>query len=82
MGMTNARIGIVADDITGANDIGLMYAKAGLRTDVYPLESRNPAAVASDRPDVLVIDTNSRLDSPENAYRKAAATRAIFIDFS
>ncbi|MBM7564038.1 four-carbon acid sugar kinase family protein [Paenibacillus sacheonensis] len=74
-----AMIGIVADDITGANDIGIMYAKAGLRTDVYPLDSWNPAAAdAADRPDVLVIDTNSRLDSPEIAYRKvAAATREL-----
>lgn len=73
-----AMIGIVADDITGANDIGIMYAKAGLRTDVYTLESWNPAAAAADRPDVLIIDTNSRLDSPEEAYNKAAAaTRAL-----
>ncbi|SFI74124.1 Uncharacterized conserved protein YgbK, DUF1537 family [Paenibacillus sp. UNC496MF] len=71
-------IGIVADDITGANDIGIMYAKAGLRTDVYPLEAWDPDAVAKDRPDVLVIDTNSRLDRPEEAYAKAAkATRAL-----
>ncbi|MFC4811153.1 four-carbon acid sugar kinase family protein [Paenibacillus sp. GCM10023250] len=71
-------IGIVADDITGANDIGIMYAKAGLRTDVYPLEAWDPGAVAKDRPDVLVIDTNSRLDRPEEAYAKAAkAARAL-----
>ncbi|REE92721.1 uncharacterized protein YgbK (DUF1537 family) [Paenibacillus taihuensis] len=62
--------GIVADDITGANDIGIMYAKAGLRTDVYTLDAWNPEAVAADRPDVLIIDTNSRLDQPEEAYRK------------
>lgn len=71
-------IGIVADDITGANDIGIMYAKAGLQTDVYTLDAWNPEAVAADRPDVLIIDTNSRLDQPQDAYRKVKqATEAL-----
>ncbi|WP_219838411.1 four-carbon acid sugar kinase family protein [Paenibacillus sp. R14(2021)] len=71
-------IGIVADDITGANDIGIMYAKADYRTDVYPLELWHAEAAAGDLPDVLVLDTNSRLDSAEEAYRKVfAATKAV-----
>jgi len=92
-------IGIVADDITGANDIGTMFAKAGYVTHVYPLESFPPAppqrafdggsnpsfvggsnssfvgatdpASARERPDVVVLDTASRLDPPETAYAKA-----------
>ncbi|KQX46646.1 four-carbon acid sugar kinase family protein [Paenibacillus sp. Root444D2] len=64
-------IGIIADDITGANDIGIMYAKANIRTHVYPME----ACTGSDQnsggePDVLVLDTHSRLDTPDDAYTK------------
>ena len=32
------RMGVVADDITGSNDIGIMFAKAGYRTRVYNFE--------------------------------------------
>lgn len=62
-------IGIVADDITGGNDIGVMYAKAGVRTHVYLMDAWHPAQAGL--PQALVIDTNSRLDRPEEAYRKA-----------
>mgnify|MGYP001183363131 CR=1 FL=1 len=63
-------IGIVADDITGANDIGIMYKKAGLLTDVYPYEYRHDLSERRILPEVAVIDTNSRLDSKEEAYDK------------
>jgi len=66
-------IGIVADDITGANDIGTMFAKAGYITHVYPYESFHPAAGVSaggERPDVVILDTASRLDPPRMAYEK------------
>lgn len=64
-------IGVVADDITGAGDIGIMFAKSGMDTHVYPLSDAAAAGrpgVAS--PDVLIVDTNSRLDRPEEAYAK------------
>ncbi|CAH1192497.1 3-oxo-tetronate kinase [Paenibacillus allorhizoplanae] len=62
-------IGIIADDITGANDIGIMYAKANIMTHVYPMEAwmyQNDGM----QPEVLVLDTHSRLDTPEEAYNK------------
>lgn len=61
-------IGIIADDITGANDIGIMFAKAEITTHVYPMEAW--AGQGTNEPDVLVLDTHSRLDTPEEAYRK------------
>lgn len=61
-------IGIIADDITGANDIGIMYAKAGITTHVYPMEAW--AAEGLNQPEVLVLDTHSRLDTRDEAYRK------------
>ncbi|CAM4301554.1 uncharacterized protein YgbK (DUF1537 family) [Paenibacillus endophyticus] len=63
-------IGIVADDITGANDIGIMYAKAGFRTYVYPIDATPLVGGNMPLPDVLVMNTNSRLDSRAEAYCK------------
>ena len=69
-------IGIVADDVTGANDIGSMVAKAGYAGHVYPFTDKGDAPAAT--PDVCILDTNSRLDPPEIAYRKVyAATEAL-----
>ncbi|MFB9278631.1 four-carbon acid sugar kinase family protein [Cohnella cellulosilytica] len=71
-------IGVVADDITGAGDIGIMFAKGGLEMHVYPLRHAEDPARADARPDALIIDTHSRLDRPEEAYRKAfRATRLL-----
>jgi uncharacterized protein YgbK (DUF1537 family) len=72
-------IGIVADDLTGAHDIGSMFAKAGYVADVYVFdESESLSLIEHDRPDVLIVDTGSRYDAPARAYAKvAAATRFL-----
>ncbi|WP_223591776.1 four-carbon acid sugar kinase family protein [Neobacillus bataviensis] len=62
-------IGIVADDITGANDIGIMFAKSSWQVDVYPYPFSHKK-MGTFPPDVLIVDTNSRLDLFENAYNK------------
>jgi uncharacterized protein YgbK (DUF1537 family) len=62
-------IGVVADDITGANDIGIMFAKSGYLTHVYSFEDEMCFGAAA-MPDVAILDTNSRFDSPEIAYQK------------
>jgi len=61
-------IGIIADDITGANDIGIMFAKADWQTEVYPHPINTK--MGTFLPSALVVDTNSRLDSYEEAYHK------------
>lgn len=58
------KFGIIADDLTGALDSGVQFNKRGLQTVVL---------IGGDVPeglDVLVIDTESRRDSPKKAYRK------------
>ena len=71
------KMGVVADDITGANDIGIMFAKAGLLTHVYAYEKPGDFALVGD-PDIVILDTNSRLDLPPVAYDKVhAATRDL-----
>jgi uncharacterized protein YgbK (DUF1537 family) len=66
-------IGVIADDTTGANDIGVMFAKQGWATAVVAHDAPAPLPAA----DALVLDTDSRLDPPERAYAKvhAATTR-------
>ena len=59
---------VIADDVTGANDIGIMYAKAGLDTYVYSYEEEGNTEYPPC--DVLIIDTDSRFDTYENAYHK------------
>lgn len=72
-------MGVVADDITGSNDIGIMFAKAGLLAHVYAFPGREPLAAPGEKtPDITILDTNSRLDPPDVAYDKVfAATRAL-----
>lgn len=76
------KMGVVADDVTGSNDIGIMFAKSGYRTHVYSFKEAGPSFALPedelDAPDILILDTNSRLDPPQVAYRKVfAATREL-----
>jgi uncharacterized protein YgbK (DUF1537 family) len=67
-------IGVVADDTTGANDIGVMFAKHGWLTAVVAHDSPNPLPQV----DALILDTDSRLDPRGLAYEKVfAATRRL-----
>ena len=38
--MVRKRVGVIADDITGSNDIGVMFAKNGFRVNVISLEDK------------------------------------------
>lgn len=59
---------VIADDVTGANDIGIMYAKAGLHTLVYSFGDGELKEY--EKCDVLIIDTDSRFDTRMIAYEK------------
>jgi uncharacterized protein YgbK (DUF1537 family) len=75
------KMGVVADDVTGSNDIGIMFAKSGYLTHVHSFREERglyAAAWQGGQPDILILDTNTRLDSAQSAYRKVfAATRAL-----
>jgi uncharacterized protein YgbK (DUF1537 family) len=60
-------LGVVADDTTGSNDIGLMFSKNRYTAKVVVFDEQ--METDSDA-DVLIIDTDSRLDSPEESYQK------------
>lgn len=61
------KILIVADDYTGAGDTAAQFSKKNLRC---LLITGGDAAKALEKCDVLVIDTESRFDDKDTAYRK------------
>ncbi len=75
--MTRALIAIVADDLTGAADAGLGFARAGFRTRVIWPDASDDAVVRIplDAAEVLAIDTGSRAVSRERAV--AITTRVV-----
>ncbi len=75
------KIGVCADDITGSNDIGSMFAKHGLLTHVYSYDRALPAVgEGTGRPDVLILNTESRFDPPETAEEKVRTATARLRD--
>lgn len=58
---------VIADDLTGAGDAGIQYQKAG--HSVY-LSLRNEELEIPERTDVLILNSDSRFLSSEEAYRK------------
>jgi 2-keto-3-deoxygluconate permease len=60
---------IIADDFTGSNDTGVQFAKKGLKSIVTTRMKHSRQLM--NEADVLVIDIESRFDSPEIAYKKA-----------
>lgn len=72
-------IGVVADDITGSNDIGIMFAKSDYLTHVVSYDAGNGFhETDGQQPEVLILDTDSRFDNAEEAYRKVyRATKDI-----
>ncbi|MCR2822556.1 four-carbon acid sugar kinase family protein [Lederbergia panacisoli] len=67
MFIVNNKIGIIADDFTGANDSGVQLAKKGLRTSVG-IHLEVDTDITNN--DVLVVDTNSRSIEPSKAYSR------------
>jgi uncharacterized protein YgbK (DUF1537 family) len=63
------KIAVIADDLTGANDTGVQFAKQGLATVVL-LDARQFSNGAAS--DVVVIDTDSRALPAAEAYKRAA----------
>lgn len=67
------RVGVVADDITGANDIGITFTKGGYASAVFPLTALEHTAIKAeevDGLDVIIIDTDSRFDRADTAADK------------
>lgn len=64
---------VIADDLTGANDTGLQFARTGLRTEVI-LAGAKPTALPGS---AVVIDTGTRAYPPGEAYNKVQAAAKL-----
>lgn len=71
-------IGVIADDFTGANDIGIMFAKNNYKVLVYSVYKDQE--LIDKNADVIILNTNSRLDTHEVAYSKVAEATRILRD--
>lgn len=64
---------VIADDFTGANDTGVQICKKGI-----PVQVVLDAAQVAGNADSLVVDTESRVVSPQEAYDKVfGAVKAV-----
>lgn len=63
------RLGVIADDLTGANDAGVQFSRQGARA-IVPLDWHNLTSLGR-RADVLVLCTNSRGLPPGAAAQRA-----------
>jgi uncharacterized protein YgbK (DUF1537 family) len=61
---------IIADDLTGASDSGVQFAKRGYKTSL--LFNYNENQAWSIDPRVIVFDSDSRAIAPEAAYERVA----------
>lgn len=66
---------LLADDLTGAGDAGVQFAKAGLRTTVWLNHERCVAAADGE---VVVVDVDSRQISADAAYARMRSVLAQF----
>jgi 2-keto-3-deoxygluconate transporter len=62
------KILVIADDLTGSNDTGVQFSKRNLKSIV--ITDKDQIIKLLNDCDVLVIDTESRFDNMEKAYRK------------
>ena len=77
MGTSGERVRfcVIADDITGAMDTGVGLAQAGLAATITFSSSTNPGS------DSVVATTDSRAESPSEAYRRVKAVGERFQDY-
>ncbi len=63
---TRLPVGMIADDLTGACDTGVQFAKRGLRSTVcFNLDAFNASTA-----DVIILSSDSRADNPQMAMGK------------
>jgi uncharacterized protein YgbK (DUF1537 family) len=61
------RIGVLADDLTGAFDTGVQFRSWGFSVEVLIGDVKDASKLSSD---VVVVDTESRLLNKEDAFRR------------
>lgn len=72
------RIGVIADDLTGALDTGVQFRNWGLSVQVVPILEE--VDIVEEKNDVIVINTDSRYDIPKISYNKVKKATEILLD--
>lgn len=67
--MTFRRVGVLADDLTGAGDVALAFEAVGLTTEIWTPVGRGLPTVPGPEVRVWILDTESRGLSPKRAAR-------------
>lgn len=62
------KLGVIADDLTGAADTGVQFRKWGFSVGVQI--GLDALGSGPQRAEIIVVDTESRFDPPEEAYAK------------
>jgi uncharacterized protein YgbK (DUF1537 family) len=79
-------IGVIADDLTGAAEIGAVGVRHGLRAEIIvaglgfrrqAFQHRKPAKAGTPKADLVCVDTDSRASAPDEAARRAAAAAKL-----
>jgi len=73
-----AKMGVIADDLTGANDTGVQFSKQGLKTIV--LTQIQALKDVSGKVDVVVLDTESRTSPKSVGYERAREAAARLVE--
>lgn len=73
-----AKLGVIADDITGANDTAVQFAKHNISS--FVCIDFNKTVLGEEIADVVVVDTDSRDIAPDEAYQKVTAVCQAFKD--
>lgn len=71
-------VGIIADDLTGANDSALQFHLKGANTQILLSDEVEPLNVVGTQ--TWAISTESRNVSPHEAYEKVKHTTQMFVD--
>ncbi len=71
-------VGIIADDLTGANDTALQFKLNGADTNILLNTEIEPAS--SDIQQAWAISTESRNIAPEDAFEKVKQATQLFVD--
>jgi len=72
------KLAVIADDLTGANDTAVQFAKCGLNSCV--LLQAEAGVIDSGATDVVVLDTDSRSVSVKTAYDRVAKGSRLLLE--
>ncbi|MCS7234062.1 MAG: hypothetical protein NZ900_08195 [Synergistetes bacterium] len=72
------KIGVIADDLTGANALGALLSKRGL-SSVSVLDPSLLSERSQVKRDIIVISTSSRYLPPQEAYAKVSETFRLLL---